>query len=83
MRFLSCATLLAASLAVHGSPTTRRDAVMSADVISTKAVEGMSLLQFAQDAEPEWHTEDEKLQFLRDGVHFVCRVLFLCVRLVT
>lgn len=39
--------------------------------LHSKAAQGLRLLDLAEDAEPVWKTEDEKLELMRAGVHFV------------
>jgi leucyl aminopeptidase len=55
--------LSALLLSIHAAPVTH-------DEIVSKSSNGLRLLSLAEDAEPIWKTEDEKLELMRAGVHF-------------
>ncbi|KIY71861.1 Zn-dependent exopeptidase [Cylindrobasidium torrendii FP15055 ss-10] len=46
-------------------------ATLSSEEIAQKADQGLALLRFAENVDPVWHTEDERLDFLRNGTRFM------------
>ncbi len=65
MRFeFASLTLLASLLVAHAVP-------IAHDEIVSKTADGLHLLSLAEDEDPVWKTEDEKLELLRQGVQFV------------
>jgi len=65
MKFISVGLLFLAALFVHAVPITH-------DEITSKTAEGLRLLRLEDGAEPEWVTEDQKLELMRAGKKFVC-----------
>ncbi|KAF9047138.1 Zn-dependent exopeptidase [Hymenopellis radicata] len=64
MRFeFASLALLASLLVAHAAP-------IAHDEIVSKTAEGLHLLSLAEDEDPVWKTEDEKLELLRQGVQF-------------
>ncbi|KAG5637291.1 hypothetical protein H0H81_005086 [Sphagnurus paluster] len=66
MRFESTFNLVLAAVALvaHAVP------IISPDEIAVKSGEGLRLLSLAEDVEPVWKTEDEKLELMRAGIKF-------------
>lgn len=63
----SIAVAIAVSIAfVHAAP------VIPLAEVRSKAAQGLRLLELAEDADPVWKTEDEKVDLIKAGVHFVC-----------
>ncbi|KAF7297574.1 Peptide hydrolase [Mycena kentingensis (nom. inval.)] len=77
MRFdLASVALLAAALsasanAVPGPKLKAARAPITAEEIAAKSEAGLALLRFSEDTDPEWKTEEEKLQLMREDVHFM------------
>jgi len=69
MKLLSVSLLLLTALFVQSAP-------ISHDEIVSKTAEGLRLLSLAEGADPEWVTEDQKLELKRAGKRFV-RIFFL------
>ncbi|THV01177.1 aminopeptidase [Dendrothele bispora CBS 962.96] len=63
MKFFSVGLLLLAALIAHAIPITH-------DEITSKTAEGLRLLSLEDGTEPEWVTEDQKLEFMRAGKQF-------------
>ncbi|KAK7448888.1 hypothetical protein VKT23_013620 [Stygiomarasmius scandens] len=63
MKFISVGLLFLVALFVHAAPITH-------DEITSKTAEGFRLLRLEDGAEPEWVTEDQKLELMRAGKKF-------------
>ncbi|KAK7445173.1 hypothetical protein VKT23_009604 [Stygiomarasmius scandens] len=64
MKLLSVGLLLLTALFVQSVP-------ISHDEIVSKTAEGLRLLSLAEGADPEWVTEDQKLELKRAGKRFI------------
>ncbi|KAF4562920.1 hypothetical protein EYR40_007367 [Pleurotus pulmonarius] len=62
----SIAVAIAVSITfVHAAP------VIPLTEVRSKAAQGLRLLELAEDADPVWKTEDEKVDLIKAGVHFI------------
>ncbi|THU95528.1 Zn-dependent exopeptidase [Dendrothele bispora CBS 962.96] len=63
MKLISVGLLLFVALFAHSAP-------IAHDEIVSKTAEGFRLLRLEDGAEPEWVTEDQKLELMKTGKHF-------------
>ncbi|KAF5374205.1 hypothetical protein D9758_004640 [Tetrapyrgos nigripes] len=63
MKFLSVGLLFLGALLAQSAPITHEEIV-------SKTAEGLRLLRFEDGAEPEWVTEDQKLEFMQAEKNF-------------
>lgn len=68
MKFFS--TLQAFAVIALGTAFLTAAAPVSSSEIQEKSAQGLRLLSLAEDADPVWKTEDEKLDLQRQDVHF-------------
>ena len=71
-------SLAAGFLALAAAFSTACAAPVSTQELSDMAGQGYRLLDLAEGVPPVWKTEEEKLDLLRAGVHFVCTHIRLC-----
>lgn len=71
-QFALLKVIIAAAVFVHAVPISREEVVEN-------SAKGLHLLQLSENELPLWKTDDEVLQLLRAGVHFVGLYLSLYI----